>query len=201
MKTCVFIKVQEVKIRPSKLFILICFFLPVKLLSQPVLYSIDSIPIVNNEVLFTVDYELDLTKHEFHTRAFRYLNNELDPYTGVFLINNEDSIVCEITDYLLMGSNFAYVFAMYMTYTLKFKFVDGLARLSIGDITYIEKGYFEAQENSERELDIPEYSARDILIDKAYSTFTIRRASDKITEETIKRVNEIVKFLEFSFIR
>ena len=169
--------------------------------AQPVPFTPDSIPMRDNEIVFEANFNFDLTKQEFHKRTFRYLNSELDPYSGTFLITNNDSTVCNITDYLVMDGNFAYVFAMYMTYDLKLNYRDGSCLLSISNITFMEKGYYEAQENSERELDMPEYSAKDIMINKEYSTLTIRRASDKITEEAIKRINEIVKNFDLSFVR
>lgn len=181
--------------------ILFILLLPGTGFAQPVAFTPDSIPMRGNEIVFEADFNSNLTKQEFHKRAFRYLNSELDPYSGTFLISNNDSTVSNITDYLVMGSNFAYVFAMYMTYDLKLNYQDGSCHLAISNITFMEKGYFEAQENSERELDMPEYSAKDIMINKEYSSFTIRRASDKITEESIKRINEIVKNIELSFVR
>jgi len=100
-----------------------------------------------------------------------------------------------------MSGNFAYVFAMYMTYDLKLNYQDGSCHLAISNITFMEKGYFEARENSERELDMPEYTAKDIMINKEYSTFTIKRASDRVSEESIKRINEIVKNIDLFFVR
>jgi len=181
--------------------ILFILFLPGTGFAQPVPFTPDSIPMRGNEIVFEADFNFNLTKQEFHKRAFRYLNSELDPYSGTFLISNNDSTVCKITDYLEMSGNFAYVFAMYMTYDLKLNYQDGSCHLAISNITFMEKGYFEARENSERELDMPEYTAKDIMINKEYSTFTIKRASDRVSEESIKRINEIVKNIDLFFVR
>lgn len=181
--------------------ILFVLLLPSIGFAQPVPFSPDSIPLRGNEIVFEAVFNYNLTKQEFHKRTFRYLNSELDPYSGTFLISNNDSTVCKITDYLVMGGNFAYVFAMYMTYDFKLNYQDGMCLLKISNITFMEKGYFETQENSKRELDMPVYSAKDIMINKEYSTFTIKHASEKITEEAIKRINEIVKNFELSFVR
>ena len=65
----------------------------------------------------------------------------------------------------------------------------------------MEKGYFEAQEKSQRKLNMPEYSGKDIMIDKNYSRLLMRDASDKITEATVERINEIIKSLDLIFMR
>lgn len=181
--------------------ILFVLLLPSIGFAQPVPFSPDSIPMRGNEIVFEANFNNNLSKQEFHKRAFRYLNSEMDPYSGTFLISNNDSTVCNITDYIEMGGNFAYVFAMYMTYDLKLNYQDGSCLLTISNMKFMEKGYFEAQENSKRELDMPVYSAKDIMINKEYSTFTIKRASEKITEESIKRINEIVKNFDLFFVR
>lgn len=65
----------------------------------------------------------------------------------------------------------------------------------------MEKGYFEAQEKSDRKLNMPEYSGKDIMILKKFTPLMIRGASDKITEATIDRINEMIKNLDFSHMK
>jgi len=48
---------------------------------------------------------------------------------------------------------------------------------------------------------MPEYSGKDIMIDKNYSRLMMRDASEKITEATIERINEIIKSLDLIFMR
>ncbi|WP_148038903.1 hypothetical protein [Proteiniphilum sp. X52] len=134
-------------------------------------------------------------------RSTHYLNNKLDPYAGAFLINNKDSTVCKIIDYLEIDSNFFQVFGMYMTYSLRMRYDEGRCTMTIRDLTYMEKTYFETQEASERKLNMPEYSGKDIMIDKKYTNLMTRNASGKITEATVNRINDIVKNLELSFVR
>ncbi|MDD2327643.1 MAG: hypothetical protein PHZ13_04920 [bacterium] len=64
----------------------------------------------------------------------------------------------------------------------------------------MEKGYFEAQEVSQRKLNMPKYSGREIVIDKNYASMMNRNASDKVTGATVERIDEIVKDLDVSFM-
>jgi len=150
-------------------------------------------------VVFSVDYKQDLTKQEFHKRAFHYLNNKLNPYSGGFLTSNNDSTVTVVTDYLVMKSNLLFLFAMYMTYHLTLRYMDGRCELSINNIKFMEKEYFETLEKSTRPLKMPEYSGKAILVDREYAILTVRRASDKITEAALNRINEIIQSIRLSF--
>lgn len=183
----------------SKLFLLLIVFLPSMGYAQSIQFTEDSIPVVNSEVVFVVHFGNELKKDAFFDRAYYYLNNVLDPYSGVFLTNNSDSTVCIITDYLEISSNPIQVFGIYMTYGLQLIYNDGSCILTIGDITFMEKGYFETQEESSRKLDMPEYSGKDIMVDKNYSRLMTRNASARITAVALKRINEIIKSLEISF--
>ena len=64
----------------------------------------------------------------------------------------------------------------------------------------MEKGYFEAQEVSQRKLNMQKYSGREIVIDKNYASMMNRNASDKVTGATVERIDEIVKDLDVSFM-
>jgi len=169
--------------------------------AQPVQFSKDSIPAVDEEVVFVVQFDYELNKEEFFRRTYSYLNDQLNPYSGVFLINNEDSTVCLITDYLEILSNPIAVFGMYMTYNLHLTYKDGNCTMVFRNISFMEKGHFEAQEKSQRKLNMPEYSGKDIMIDKNYSRLMMRDASEKITEATVERINEIIKNLDLIFMR
>ncbi|MDD2476309.1 MAG: hypothetical protein PHI32_10395 [Dysgonamonadaceae bacterium] len=167
--------------------------------AQPIQFSEDSIPIIGDEVVFSVKFEHDLTQEEFRNKSYYFLNDKLNPYSGGFLVNNEKSTVSKITDYLEIDSNPIYVNAMYMTYKLHLTYVDGLCSMLINDITYMEKEYFEAQEKSDRKLYMPEYSGKDIMIDKKYTKMLSRNISGKTTAVTLKRINEIIKSLDSIF--
>lgn len=167
--------------------------------AQPIQFSEDSIPMIGEEVVFSVKFEHDLTQEEFRNKSYYFLNDKLNPYSGGFLVNNEKSTVSKITDYLEIDSNPIYVNAMYMTYKLHLTYLDGLCSMLINDITYMEKEYFEAQEKSDRKLYMPEYSGKDIMIDKKYTRMLSRDISGKTTAVTLKRINEIIKSLDSIF--
>src|SRR5690606_31409292 len=181
------------------LFLIAC--IPLMGYTQPIQFTKDSIPIVDGKVVFSVNFEYDLDKEEFHKRAFAYLNNTLDPYSGKFHLNNDDYTVSRITDYLVIDESFFQTLGMYMTYTLQLEYKDGSCMMVIRDITYMEKGYFEAQEASERKLNMPTYSGKDIMIDEKYALMLKKNTSEKITDESLKRINEIIKTLDVSFAK
>ena len=163
-------------------------------------FSKDSIPVVNDEVVFSVKFEYDLKKEEFHRRAYSYLNDKLDPYSGSFITNNEDSTTSKITDYLKISGGAISTHAVYMTYNMYLTYQDGYCNMTIKDITYMEKGYYESQEKSDRKLDMPEYSGKDIMIDEKLRWLFKRNASKNITEATIERINGIIKDLDLAFL-
>ena len=183
----------------AKLCLLFVLFSSSMGFAQPIQFSKDSIPVIGDEVVFSVKFEHDLTQKEFHDRAFVFLNNELNPYSGGFLVNNENSTVSKITDYLVIASSAIYVNALYMTYNLHLTFVNGYCSIIIKDITYMEKEYFEAQERSKQKLFMPEYSGKDIMIDKNFTKLLSRDLSGKTTEATLERINKIIKNLDSTF--
>lgn len=185
----------------AKLCLLFFFFSSSVGFAQSIQFSKDSIPVIDGEVVFFVKFEYELDKKEFSKRTYSYLNEKLDPYSGAFLVNNEDSTVCRITDYLEISSNPISVFGMYITYYLQLTYKEGVCTMIIRNISFMEKGHFEAQEESKRKLNMPEYSGKDIMIDKNYTRLMVRDASGKATEATIARINEIIKNLDLSFMR
>src|SRR5690606_20028956 len=144
----------------KKLLLYLIIFIPFILCGQgalgqpPPKFTADSIPLSDGKVMFEVDFRYDLTKEEFHKRAYAYLDSMLDPYAGRYHLNNEDYTVSRITDYLAVDQSFFQVIGMYMTYSLQLEYKDGLCKLLIQDIRYMEKGYFETQEQSDRKLDM-----------------------------------------------
>lgn len=174
---------------------MLCFLVMIPLLgyTQPVEFREDAIPTVEGKVVFDVDLESDLNKEEIHKRTLTYLNNELNPYSGTFLISNQDYVASRITDYFEIEAGIFQKFGMYMTYTLELRYSEGLCQIVIRDISYMESTYFEAQEKSAKKLDMPIHSARDIMINKNFSLMFIKDVSQKTTEASINRINEIVK--------
>ncbi|WP_298651287.1 hypothetical protein [uncultured Proteiniphilum sp.] len=184
-----------------KFCLLFIFLFPMLGYAQSVEFSKDSIPVVDGKVVFSVNFEHDLDKEEFMKRSIAYLNNKLDPYSGVFLFNSRDSTVCRITDYLEIDAKVAQLFAIYVTYSLRMTYEEGRCTMTIWDFTYMEKTYFETQEASERKLNMPEYSGEYMMIDKSYTRLMTKDPAGRITEATVNRINEIISNLELSFVR
>lgn len=166
---------------------------------QLVQFTKDSIPLAEGKVVFSVNFKFGLSKEEFHKRAFSYLNDEMNPYSGGFSMNNNDYTLCRITDYINFSDNLLETFGMYMTYDLQLGYKDSSCTMVIRDITYMEKIYFETKENSKRKLNMPEYTGEDIMIHKNYSLMLKKNASERITDASLKRINEIIKGLDYSF--
>jgi hypothetical protein len=161
--------------------------------SEP--FTTDSIPLVEDEVVFTYHFKGNLSKEEIHTRTHYYLDRELDPYSGAFLKNNSDSLVCQVIDYLEIESNMLHVLGMYMTYDVKFVFKEGLCELTFSNIIFMEKSNFEKQESTSHEFYFREFTGKEIMIDKSYRQLFRRGTSDRITIAVLKRLNEIVRDL------
>ena len=183
----------------AKLCLLLIFLSTSIGFAQPIQLSEDSIHVVDEEVVFSVKFTHDLSKEEFFGKSSYYLNNKLDPYSGAFTANNEDATTCIITDYLDVESNSINTYAMYVTYTLHLEYKDGYCNMTISDITYMEKGYFETQEKSQRKLNMPKFSGKDVMIDKKFTWLLKRNSSEKVTKATIERFNEIIKNLDSAF--
>lgn len=168
-------------------------------------FSPDSIPLVEGKVFFCVDFNTNLKKDTTRERIKRYLNESLDPYAGEFNIDNEDFTVCRITDYIDVNSGILNTFAMYMTYSLSFEYKDSLCVMTIQNISYMDKEYFETKEEREltgsRVLNMPEYTAEDIMIHKKYKLVMVGNASKKITTSSVERINNIIKEIEIRLYR
>lgn len=183
----------------KRLIIFLIVSLPLIGQAQPVQFTKDSIPLVDGRVVFTVEFKFDLSKAEFHKRAYSYLTNIMNPYFGGIRMNNDDYTLSRVTDYINLEDNAFQTFGVYMTYDLALGYKDSACTMMIRDITYMEKGHFETQEKTTRELNMPEYSGKDIMIDKKYSLLLKRKVSEKITDASLQRVNEVIKGLDYAF--
>ncbi|MGI6519987.1 MAG: hypothetical protein ACOX2D_02475 [Fermentimonas sp.] len=167
--------------------------------AQSLPFSTDSIPVVGEEVTFTYRFEADIDKKEYLTRTYFFMDRELNPYKGAFLKNTEDTVVCRVTDYLDIESSVLHVFGMYMTYDIAFVYRDASCDLSISNIQFMEKSYFERQQESPRNLNLTMFTGKDILVDRRYTQLFKRGASDKIAAAAVARLNEVVVKLEAYF--
>ena len=58
---------------------------------------------------------------------------------------------------------------------------------------------FENQQRSKRELNMTEYSGKDLMIDEKFTWLFKKNSSKKITEATIERFNQIITDLDSLF--
>lgn len=162
-------------------------------------FTADSVPLVNDQVVFTSHFTNDLSKEEFRTKAYIYLGTGLDPYSASFLANTPDSVVCRVVDYLEIESSLLSVFGMYMIYDLKLVYHEKSSDLTINNITFMEKSDFERKVEKPRESNFPGYTGKEMMIDKIYSPLLRKNASARVTDAAIERVNEVVNGLAFHF--
>lgn len=164
-------------------------------------FTAASIPLVQGDVVFTVNFKSGLKQAEFHKIAYRYLKDGLKPYSGIFLEDNDANTVCLATDYLSMVNGVLQSFGMYMTYRLELSYANGLCILVIKDISYMEKNAFEANEKARPRTTIPKWSGKDIMVDHKYHLLLIGNISKRITDASLDRINEIVKSLDAAFVK
>ncbi len=181
-------------------FILVLFWLCALMgYAQSLPFSNDSILVVGEEVTFTYRFDADIDKKEYLTRTYFFMDRELNPYKGAFLKNTEDTVVCRVIDYLDIESGVLHVFGMYMTYDIALVYRDASCDLSISNIQFMEKSYFERQQESPRNLNLTMFTGKDILVDKRYTQLFKRGASDKIAVAAVARLNDVVVKLEAYF--
>lgn len=166
------------------------------------IFQRDSIPVVDGKVVFKTEFKADLKKEEFHKKARAYLNEKLNPYSGVFRIDNNDFTVSRITDYVSIENSLFQKFGMYMTYDLQLGYKDGTCSMVINRIRYIDKGNFEAHEKDPRHNRIDRaWTGKEIMIDQRYSLMFIKNVSERITDASLKRINGIIKGLDAAFVK
>lgn len=175
-------------------------FLPLIGIAQT--FQKDSIPVVDGKVTFKAGFKAGLKKAEFHKKARAYLNNTLNPYSGVFRVDNDDFTVCQITDYVSIENSLFQKFGVYMIYDLQLGYKEGICNMIINRIRYVDKGSFEAHEKDPRHNRIDrEWTGKDIMVDQDYSLMFIKNVSARITEASLKRINGIIKGLEAAFVK
>lgn len=182
------------------LLLLLVTSLPLAGYAQPVPFTKDSIPLVDGRVVFKVNFRFDLKKEEFHKKADIYLNEVLNPYSGIFRVNNQDLSVCQITDYVSIQNSLFQTFGMYMTYDLQLSYKNDSCNMVINRIRYVDKGSFEAHEDDPRHnRNVREWSGKEIMVDKNYSLMFVKEVSERITEAALKRINDIIAGLDAVF--
>ena len=168
-------------------------------------FNADSVPAVDGKVVFRVEFKTDLEKDVTRSRIKKYLNEAHIPYSGEFVVDNDDFTVCRVIDYIDVSSSFLNTFAMYMAYNMSFEHKDNLCVMVVQQITFMEKEYFEAKEKAKtymsRELNMPEYTGEDIMLHENYKLVMISNASKKVTNASIDKINSMIKELEIILYR
>jgi hypothetical protein len=180
------------------LFFIVVFFTCTGF-AQPAPFNEDSIPVVHGEVVFTVRFQSGLSQEEFHKIAYSYLTDELKPYSGTFLHDDDDHTICMVTDYLNIVKGVFQSFGMFMTYRLQLSYRNGVCNMVIKDIRYMEKSAFEAKKTARPKTTIPEWSGKEIMIDHKYHLLLIGNVPKRITRASLDRINGIIKDLDESF--
>ena len=168
--------------------------------AQKISYIDKEIPLVDNKVVFSIDFNKDLSKTQFSRFVYYYLNHRMKPYKGGFYSVSKDSIKCNIVDFLEISTSALYSFGVYIEYDINFAFEDGKCNMTIDNIIYMGKTSYEEEERLNRDLRIVKLTGKEIMIDKKYRSIFIRNSSDKITEATINMINSIIDELNLLFI-
>ena len=164
-------------------------------------FTIDSIPMVNGDVVFEADFPYDLSREEFNTRINQFLSKHLNPVTGEILENNPEYTSSRIVDYIGVGDNIFHSYGVYMIYHMKFIYENGLCQLKIEDIDYLEKVYLKAFLDPLDKRKLPTFTAREIMIEHRLKQLFVRSASERITESSLDRINGIIDALNDLFGR
>ncbi|MDR0370607.1 MAG: hypothetical protein LBH80_01955 [Prevotellaceae bacterium] len=157
----------------------------------------DKMRFINDEVVFTFQLPTVFNQAENYRRIHHFLDNDLQPYSGGFVKDSVNTTYCAVTDYLEVSANMFSIFAWYMSYELSIEYIDSLCVIHFGRIRFMEKEYFEDKAAWEsnphnRRLNMPEYSGKDIFIDKSFKVVSIRRASEKTANAALGRFDAIV---------
>ena len=160
--------------------------------------------LVNDDVMISVQLTPPLKRDEIYRRVHYCLHQNWLPYIGTFLKDTTSETRCKITDYLEINNNALSVFAMYMSYDLSIFYADSLCVINIQNLRYMEKEYYERKESweenpSNRKLNMPEYTGKEILIDHVFKTLFNPKASLKTEAATLKRFNSILARLKRYF--
>ena len=165
--------------------------------SEP--FVADSIPIVDNQVLFSYHIPTDMSVEDFYRKSQFFIARELKSHSGSYIENSEDLIVCRVIDYLDIESRFLSVFGMYMTYDLKLAYSNGGCDLTISNIYFMEKSDYESQREKKGRINLKQFPAKMILVDQSYHQLFVKKSSEKITHASINRLNTVVNSLEKLF--
>ncbi|GHU63852.1 hypothetical protein FACS1894123_07490 [Bacteroidia bacterium] len=143
----------------------------------------------NGKILFSDTIQTQLSPSDIE----KWLTSTFLPGKGK--INNNNSLLglvsCRVVDYLEIEKTDWKLFAMYMRYTLTFRFEDGQCFVSLQNINFLEPDNVNNAEDENNYL-----SAEFVLVQKKYKPIFNRKASDKIATAAYSRIDELFATIE-----
>ncbi len=180
----------------GKLFLLAVLF-PCLLAAQGQ-FTADNLPMQGDEAVFSTEFKnLPLTAEDIHKRVTMYVSTRLNAHSGRMVLNNDTSLVCATVDSLVYKKQALAVYVVYMRYNLAFDYADGYCRMTLRDVDFMEKEDYELLVGQRRpdtrgSMTPTAYSAKEIMVDKAFKTLFVKDASGLITDCAIARINQVM---------
>lgn len=181
------------------LWLVLVYCVPTLMTGQEAYFKSDSIPVINEEIIFEAHFDYDWSSSDYHSRINQFLSKQLDPVSGEIVKKNTAFTTCRVVDYINLGENFFHSFGIYMIYYLKLSADDGHSQVRIDRISYLEQGYIDAYLDPSDTRTLPQYTAEEVMLKQQFKQLFVKDASQRITEKSIERFNEIVNDLHALF--
>ncbi len=164
-----------------------CF--PIILFGQPKLFQNDSILILDGKVTFDINFNYKLNKEEFSKRVNLYINRKFHPLSGEIIENNIINTICKVVDYISIDSSAFQKYGIYMIYSMSFEYTYGLCHMVLNEISFLEKGYYDAyMDDSDKRL-LPTLTAKEVMLDHEFKMLLVKNVSERITIAALERIN------------
>ena len=181
----------------------ISLFFPCVVFAQLLRFSPDAIPLEGDSIIFRVEFnELDLETTKIQDRILYYLTNELVP-DSIHLVNyGSNKSVCQVVDRFNYNSGALQTNIMCMLYELAFEYKDNSCKMTLHNIEFMEKEEYIRMltylplRSWLKKNDFNIIPAKKIMVDKSFKAIFVRRASEKITQQVLEKINNIIKDIE-----
>lgn len=168
-------------------FIFLMFFCH----AQDTLGIVTSVKQENGKVIFRDTVSSGLNKEEIQSHLINWLDTKLLPYSKIITSTDtvQGIITCQVMDYLEIEKKALSVFSMYLRYQLILQFSDNQYIITIRNIKFIDPADYKTRDvTTPQEILIP---AEFVMLKKKYNVFSVKNASDKLTDAAIQRFNEV----------
>ena len=178
-------------------WLLFALFFPCLLAAQGH-FTADSIPMQDGQVRFSTEFnDLPLTADDIRKRVTMYVSTRLNAHDGRMVANNDTSLVCATVDSLVYKKQALAVYITYMRYNLAFDYANGYCRVTVRDLDFMDKEDYDMlvgqrQPGTRGSMTPTAYSAKEIMVDKAYKTLFVKDASALMTEAALTRINQVM---------